>query len=375
MLKVHIREDERGLLYEEERFVKVLDVGTHNIFSLFKDRRVERVPADVYGVGGEKARRLYEAFREEVSEAFDVVQSAVDEAIMVYIDNKPAEILPPGELKLYFRRDDIVLRRINVASRVLATPEEAAFCNLLPKWPEEIALVQVPQGSRGFVYVDGVRTSTLEAGRYVLYGYMKNVHYVILNMRVCELELARQEVLSADKVTLRCNVTMHYRIVDAARYLDAFDDSENYLYRQLQMVLRRYVGTHSVDDLLEKTRYDLDETHRKVFENACAEAGVEVVDVMVRDIVLPGEMRDIFNRLIAAEKEAKALTIKRREETAAMRSQLNTARLMKDNPVLMRLKELDAMESIAEKIESLHVYGGLEEMLGGMVRHKTEKNA
>ncbi len=64
-------------------------------------------------------------------------------------------------------------------------------------------------------------------------------------------------------------------------------------------------------------------------------------------MILPGEMREILNKVTQAAREAEANNIRRREETAAMRSQANTARLLEKNPTLMRLRELEVLESIA----------------------------
>lgn len=79
-------------------------------------------------------------------------------------------------------------------------------------------------------------------------------------------------------------------------------------------------------------------------------------------------MKEILNRVVEAEKVAQANLIKRREETAATRSLLNTARLMDENPTLMRLKELETLEKVTEKVDKLTVFGGLEGVLNDVVR-------
>lgn len=85
---------------------------------------------------------------------------------------------------------------------------------------------------------------------------------------------------------------------------------------------------------------------------------LEGVPVGVKDIVLPGEMKVILNRVIEAEKEALANVILRREEVAATRSLANTARVLADNPVLLRLKEFDALKEITAKIGEVKVVVG-----------------
>ena len=87
----------------------------------------------------------------------------------------------------------------------------------------------------------------------------------------------------------------------------------------------------------------------------------------VKDVILPGEMKTILNQVVEAEKVAQANLIRRREETAATRSLLNTARLMEENPTLLRLKELETLEKVTEKVGKLTVYGGLEGVLKNMV--------
>ena len=82
-----------------------------------------------------------------------------------------------------------------------------------------------------------------------------------------------------------------------------------------------------------------------------------LVECGIKDIILPGEMKDIMNQVMIAQKKAQANTISRREETASTRSLLNTAKLMEDNPMLMKLKEMEYIEKIADRINTISVSG------------------
>jgi hypothetical protein len=84
---------------------------------------------------------------------------------------------------------------------------------------------------------------------------------------------------------------------------------------------------------------------------------VEVNDFGIRDIILPGDMKEIMNQVLIADKKAQANSIMRREETASTRSLLNTAKLMEDNAMLWKLKEMEYVEKIAEKISTISVSG------------------
>ena len=118
--------------------------------------------------------------------------------------------------------------------------------------------------------------------------------------------------------------------------------------------MRRTQGTRTLDELLVE-KVDL--------EPASAEVGVAVGTMALKDVIPPGEIREILNQVVAAEKRAQANLIHRREETAAARSPLNTARLMEESPILIRLKELETLEKLTEKVLSVTVTGGFEGIL------------
>ena len=90
-------------------------------------------------------------------------------------------------------------------------------------------------------------------------------------------------------------------------------------------------------------------------------------DISIKDVILPGDMRDMLNKVVNAEKEAEANVIRRREETNATRSLLNTAKVMAENPVMLRLKELEALEKIADKVQTLTVHNGTQGLLNDLV--------
>jgi regulator of protease activity HflC (stomatin/prohibitin superfamily) len=117
------------------------------------------------------------------------------------------------------------------------------------------------------------------------------------------------------------------------------------------------VATHGLDELLARRELLVDALAPALRAKAGA-VGVELVDVGVRDLVLPGEMKTLLNRVIEAQKEAEANVIMRREETAATRSLAQTAKVLAENPLLVRLKELEAYKELAQKVGTVHVVMG-----------------
>jgi regulator of protease activity HflC (stomatin/prohibitin superfamily) len=139
-----------------------------------------------------------------------------------------------------------------------------------------------------------------------------------------------------------------FKVADALKAVTVVDDHRQALCREAQLALRAVVGARTLEALLgekDAVARELDGALR----TRVAGIGLEVVSLGIRDVVLPGDMKELMNKVIEAQKAAEAALITRREETAAMRSQANTARLMEQNPTLMRLREIEALEKVAEK--------------------------
>jgi regulator of protease activity HflC (stomatin/prohibitin superfamily) len=171
--------------------------------------------------------------------------------------------------------------------------------------------------------------------------------------------------MTSDKVTLRVNLVVSYKVFDAVKAVTTVTDHAQALYREAQLVLRAAVGTRSLDQLLADKESVGGEVKNALAPRAI-EFGVTVRSVGLRDIILPGEMKLILNQVITAEKEAQANLIRRREETAAARSQANTAKLIAENPVLARMKELEALQTILSGAKTTFVFGSGE--LGSQIR-------
>jgi regulator of protease activity HflC (stomatin/prohibitin superfamily) len=271
-------------------------------------------------------------------------------------------VVPPGKRVLYWNSPmEIRAERIAFAENP-RLPERLA--RALARFGKEAGVLRatVDEGKTGLWYFENKLRETLAPGTYAFWLWAGASRVEQTELRLQTLEVNGQEVLSKDKATLRVNVSARYRVTDAVKAATTVKDATAHLYLLVQFAIRETFGKRTLEETLaEKVSIDagIVDTIRKGMEAY----GVMVEEIGVKDVILPGDLREIMNRVVEAEKAAQANLIRRREETAATRSLLNTARLMEENPILVRLKELETLEKLTEKVDRITIGNGLEGLL------------
>ncbi|EOA4405228.1 SPFH domain / Band 7 family protein [Citrobacter amalonaticus] len=371
--KITIRKGQLGLLAKNGDYYQVLEAGEHRL-PWFNTPEVLVVNLD----GSEVPEALANYLRRFQPDWVIRYALSVDlndsEAGALYMNEVLQEILPPSTRRLYWRADE-ALKLVRMDTRQVQVPAEVMNAVLQPrrsgavKGREAMLTVQVPAWHAGVLKIDGETQALLPPG---LTAYWKVNHLVdaeVVDTRLQVLEVGGQEILTKDKVNLRLNLAANWRYRDVLQAFAQLTKPLDHLYRELQFALREAVGTRTLDELLEDKQV-IDEVVSAQVKDRMAPYGIDVASLGVKDIVLPGDMKTILSRLVEAEKSAQANVIRRREETAATRSLLNTAKVMENNPVALRLKELETLERVAERIDKISVFGGLDQVLHGLVNIK-----
>ena len=284
------------------------------------------------------------------------------------------EILPPGTRRLYWK--GLVEVSVQVVDLQAGAELPAALVARLTQTQLRqrsvtglagVLQVQVPEGQCGLLTVDGKVERLLTTGTYAFWKYGRTVAVEMVDLRLQAVEVSGQDIMTRDKVSLRLNLCATYRFVQVLQAYAQSQKPADYLYRELQFALRAAVGTRTLDELLENKTV-IDEVVTAHMAAKLQPYGMQLESVGVKDIVLPGEMKTILTQVVQAQKQAEANVIRRREETAATRSLLNTAKVMEDNPVALRMKELETLERVAERIDKISVFGGLDQVLNGLVK-------
>ncbi|MFT4018418.1 MAG: slipin family protein [Agriterribacter sp.] len=161
---------------------------------------------------------------------------------------------------------------------------------------------------KAVLFIDGKFVQVLQPGVYYWWKNAIAVHVGKIDTRQQQLEINGQEILTRDKAALRINAWAQYKVADIEKALLQNKEYEKQLYVTFQLVLREYIAGFGFDELLEKK----DTLVPFVLQQVKAKAdvlGVEVTGFGIRDIILPGDVKEIMNQVLVAEKKAQANTI------------------------------------------------------------------
>lgn len=378
---IDIADNERALLFDRDRLQKVLGPGRHRLSTLGRKLTVEKFDITSVRFEHPKLKFLVRQHQSLLEDYVDVFELNDREVGVIYRDQKISDILPPSNLLVTWKgaeevRVDIVdiTKNYEIKDELVALLSRGVKIGTSRQVVNAINYSEIPDEHVGLLQVNGKLERVLKTGAYAFWKYNRSIVVKLLDLRVQTTDVSGQEILTKDRVSLRINLSASYNIVDPESVALKLKDYANFLYLELQLRLREAVGTKLLDELLE----DKDALNSVIADGVSeklAEFGIKLRSVGVKDIILPGDMKVILNQVVEAQKEAEANVIKRREETQAMRSLHNTAKVMENNPVLLRLKELEALERITAKIDKISVYGGLDSVLNDMVKLAPSKSA
>lgn len=160
---------------------------------------------------------------------------------------------------------------------------------------------------RGLWYEDGALTKVLEAGRYKIplrrwyfFEPKPRIEVLVVDMRERDLTIKGQEILTADKVALRVSIIVQFRVVDPKLALHAVEKYEDRLYGDVQLAARRSLASMTLEEILTN-RNRLSEDILRDVKNTAASYGVIIQRADVKDLVFPGNLQEIMNKVLAAE--------------------------------------------------------------------------
>jgi regulator of protease activity HflC (stomatin/prohibitin superfamily) len=372
--RVVISENERALHLVKGELQGILGPGEHSLKNGRGTLVIERQNLSMPQFRSVYEKALFDKLPEVADTHLTVIRTKPRETAVVERDNRVYAVLGPDERTVLWTDAG------PWSWTLFDTETEPDLSQPLmrrlgdAKQTQQFVIVPVTEGSVALLYMDGVLAKVLKAGVHAYWKAGRTVTQRVIDLKRQSLDVTGQEVLTLDRVTIRINLSAEYRVVDPVKAATEVKDFSDTLYRALQLVFRKHLGALKLDQILERKGEVNAEAAEKIKADMAA-IGIEVSDIVLKDVILPGEMREILNKVVTAEKEAEANVIRRREETNATRSLLNTAKVMAENPVMLRLKELEALESIAGKVDRLTVHNGTGGLMNDLVKLRDDSAA
>jgi regulator of protease activity HflC (stomatin/prohibitin superfamily) len=351
MKRIRINTGKIGLVFRNGDYKRVITEGRHWLYPF--DEVIQYDMSKPFYCPIELNILLKDT---DIANRLTVVEVRDHEIALQYENGNFKNVLSPGRYAYWKGVTDFSFVKADL-SKIEIT--ESIDSNTLQR-KEVLPYVRVyvvESFEKGLLFIDGKFERMIETGIYYFWKNAVVISVVKADLRQLQLEVSGQEILTKDKAALRVNFYAQYKVVDIVKALVENKEYEKQLYILLQLALREFIGTLSLDELLDKKESISDYVVNSLKEKTMR-LGVEIKGCGVRDIILPGEVKEIMNQVLIAEKKAQANVIMRREETASTRSLLNTAKLMEENSMLFKLKEMEYVEKIADKINTISLSGG-----------------
>ena len=352
MLKrIKIEAYQVGLVFENRKLIEVLSEGKYWLFGN-KDAMVYEMKQSF--VAPVELNLLLQ--NEVLASMLEIIEVADNEIALYFVNGIFKEVLTTGRYAFWkgyvdnkFVKAD--LSKVNITEQISVALLENAKVKLFTR------KFQVMSNEKALLFVNGSFVKELIAGTYYFWNNSIAVEVKTVDTRQQQMEISGQELLTKDKAGLRINFFVRYQVKDVLKALVDNKDFEKQMYVLMQLALRAFVGGFTLDELLSKKDTIAKDILAEV-TSKINDLGLVVSDAGIRDVILPGDMKEIMNQVLVAEKKAQANSIMRREETASTRSLLNTAKLMEENEMLWKLKEMEYVEKIADKIGEITISGG-----------------
>ena len=366
MKKIIVNENQRGFLFKNGKYVKMLTSGKYYVCG---GKEIEVVNLNQPIVSNQCALDIILKDK-TVANAVSVVEVADEQLALHFVNGKFASVLRHGKYAFWSVIDKHEYKLVDISTpEVKSEVPEYIFSKIPTIYYTKIEVLEYQKAR---LYFNQKLVRILDAGTYYFWKIGVKIDVDFVDTRLTQMNITGQEILTRDKVSLRINFVCNYRVTDCVKILTEIDDFAEQIHVAAQLALREYVGQYKLDEILENKA----QMSGFVFDKLKAKEKdlfVEIKDAGVKDIILPGEIREIMNTVLVAEKRAQANVISRREEIASTRSLLNTAKLMEENQTLYKLEELEYVERICENVGNINLNGNGDVLtqLTGILRGNT----
>jgi SPFH domain/Band 7 family protein len=299
-----VAKDDEAFLVRDGRFERLLGPGRFIALDYGRRLSAEVVKVARAEIAADKALLFANSHPAVAAEHFEIVQVGPNEVAIVSLDGEPKHLVLPNTTRAFWKTiTKVDVERIDAATEVRVAKRH--LDKLDPARSPVVVYGQVEAHEAGLLFVDGKLTERLPAGRHAFWAVGRTVKIQKVDTRPTPLEVTAQEILTKDRVGIRVTLTAFTQVTDPGKAALAAGDVSNTLYRLVQFAIREAVATRTLDEILA-ARDTIDREVRAFVTERAGVLGVEIGEIGVKDVILPGDVRDLLNKVVEAERTAKA---------------------------------------------------------------------
>ncbi len=370
-MKYIINTNQRAFLYKNWKLEKILSNWKYNISTFFWEYKLElqHIATTNPIFTWQEKDILLSNHKDFVEEYFYKFEISDDEIWVIYKDNNLKYLLKWGQTYLYWKWfGEYRCEKINIKENPEIDLSKYSWMRqTISTLSSLVSLYTINSYEKWVLEIDWKFEKILESWEYLYSNILSNIQLTKYDTRFQTLDISGQEILTKDKISIRVNISVNFLIKDIEIFHKKYAKWFEYIYQKAQFIVRELSSEKKLDEILE-AKNDLSKQLVNLLTESLEWSWLEINFVWIKDIILPWDMREIMNKVIEAEKKSQINMIKRRDETATTRSLLNTAKLLEDNPMLVRLKELETLENVIDKIWSVNLSNGIDGLLKDFVK-------
>ncbi len=203
---------------------------------------------------------------------------------------------------------------------------------------------QINQYERGVMYMFGKYHSTKDPGWRIVLPVIQSMSKV--DIRTKTVDVPEQEAITKDNIPVGINAVIYYKILHAEK---AILEVENFYYAIMQLAqvtMRNMVGQYSLDDIL-KNREEVSTVIQQAVDKATEPWGIQVVNLDLKDIIIPADLKRTIAKAAEAERERRAVIIQAEGEVMAAENISKAARMLSEAPGALHLRTLQSINDLS----------------------------
>ncbi|MBU4022994.1 slipin family protein [Patescibacteria group bacterium] len=207
-----------------------------------------------------------------------------------------------------------------------------------------ISIKQINQYQKGVRFRLGKYIGLMEPGWRLVWPIINS--YQKIDLRVKAVDVPNQEAITRDNISVSVNAVIYYKVQEADKAVIEVEDFYYAISQLAQTTMRNAVGQVDLDDLLSQ-RDRVSENIRLIIDRATDPWGIKVLNVELKDITLPEEMKRVIGKQAEAEREKRAIIIKAEGEAIAANNMAKAARILSEAKGALHLRTLQSINDVS----------------------------